>query len=85
MLLGALRQKKLHRSPDAPGQSDIDEVDSEMGLEVEQDQIRQKAGLLRSWLIRVFWHFEKRQVNQRDMLQPMWIERISNPRHSVKI
>ena len=48
MLLGALRQKKLHRSPDAPRQSDIDEVDSEMGLEVEQDQIRQKAGLLRS-------------------------------------
>ena len=46
MLLGALRPKKLHRSPDAPWQSDLDEIDGEMGLEVEQDQIRQKAGLL---------------------------------------
>ena len=46
MLLGALRKEKLHRSSDAPRQSDLDEIDIEMGLEVIQNQIRQKTGLM---------------------------------------
>ena len=46
MLLGSLCQKKLQWSPDAPWQSDLDEVDGKMGYEVKQDQIRQKARLL---------------------------------------
>ena len=46
MLLGALRQEKLRRSPHASRQSDFNEVDGEVGMEVVQDQICQKAGLL---------------------------------------